>query len=162
MLNVFVSIATGNNAWERKITSLLDPSEYTEYNETNYQTAPTNDWIIAVENGDSRISIANNELSGLTFATLFEGDNNLNDVTVGSGLTVGPSTLIRPGVTLGNQVYIGSNCVIDLDAEIGNGVTIEDNCTIMEGSILPDNYYLQSGTLVYKGRVYLPTLGATV
>ena len=60
MLNVFVSIATGNNAWERKITSLLDPSEYTEYNETNYQTAPTNDWIIAVENGDSRISIANN------------------------------------------------------------------------------------------------------
>lgn len=162
MLNVFVSIATGNNAWERKITSLLDPSEYTEYNETNYQTAPANDWIIAVESGDSRTSIANTELSGSTFATLFDGDNNLNDVTVGSGLIVGTSTLIRPGVTLGNQVYIGSNCVIDLDAEIGNGVTIEDNCTITEGSVIPDNYYLISGSLVYGRHVYQPALGASL
>ena len=162
MLNIFVSITTGGNEWERKITSLLDPSEYTEYNETNYQSAPSNDWVIAIQDGDERLSVAGNQLSGSTFTTLFKGDNNLNGVTLGSGVTISTSTLIRPGVTIGNQVYIGSNCVIDLDAVIGNGVTIEDNCTITEGAIIPDNYHLRSGSLVYGRHTYMPSLGPSL
>ena len=142
-LNIF-----GKGTWATKITSLLVEGEYTQYDSTDYMNAPTQEWLVALQEGSDRESAINNYLSVETFSTLFKGSDDLIGVTYGSGLVVGPGTLIRPGTTIGDQVYIGANCVIDINCTIGKNVTINDGVIINEGSIIEDNTNVPPGSVV--------------
>jgi NDP-sugar pyrophosphorylase family protein len=144
MINVY-----GTGEWAKKITSLLNVGDYGQYNSTDYDQAQADlPWVIALEDGDHRLTIANSILKGSTFYQLFDGCKNLNDVTVGEGLVVGCCSLVRPGTVIGDQVYIGSNSVIDINCNIGDGVTIGDNVTVYEGVTIPANTDVPSGSVV--------------
>tara|TARA_Y100000385_G_C12886312_1_gene547983 strand:+ start:208 stop:663 length:456 start_codon:yes stop_codon:yes gene_type:complete len=144
MLNIY-----GKGDWAKKITSLLHPNDYEQFDESNYDEAPGNlSWIIAVEDGEDRLSIQDSQLSGSKIEILFKGCNNLMDVAFGKGLTVGCCSLIRPGTVIGDQVYIGAGTIVDINCNIGNGVTIGDNVTIHEGCIIPENENIPSGSVV--------------
>ena len=144
MLNIY-----GKGTWATKITSLLKPGEFAQYDESDYPQAGGDiPWVIALEDGDDRISTMNVQLEGANIHTFFKGCNNLSGVTVGKGLTVGCCSLIRPGTILGEQVYIGAGTIIDESCIIGAGVTIGDNVTIYGGVTIPDNTVIPSGTVV--------------
>jgi acetyltransferase-like isoleucine patch superfamily enzyme len=144
MLNIY-----GKGTWATKITSLLKPGEYAQYDENDYPQAGGNlPWIIGLEDGSERLSVMHTELSSATIDTFFKGCNNLNDVTVGTGVTVGCCSLIRPGTKLGDQVYIGAGTIIDNNCTIGSGVTIGDNVTVFENVTIPDNTNIPSGSVV--------------
>ena len=139
----------GTSDWSIKITSLLDPGEWSQYDFETYDEArPSLPWIIAVEDGDTRLDIASTLLEGSTFATLFKGLDDLEGVNFGKGLVVGPGSLIRPTTTIGDFVYIGAGTIIDTDCTIGNNVTIGDNVTITQGSKIEDGTEIKSGSLI--------------
>jgi NDP-sugar pyrophosphorylase family protein len=143
-LNIF-----GKSDWSIKITSLLEPGEYTQYDESNYdQAKPSLGWIIAEEDGKKRSTIESTYLEGCTYKTLFKGLDDLVGVTVGNGLVVGPGTLIRPTTTIGNQVYIGAGTIIDINCIIEDDVTIGDNVTITEGSLIEKGSIIKSGSII--------------
>lgn len=147
MLNIYY--AQGDN-WYWKITSLMDKESYQLYDRDTYPQAGPGEWVIALESGDDRLSSMNTELNGATMNTFFKGCNNLNDVTVGKGLTVGCCTLIRPGTIIGDQVYIGANCTIDINCTIEEGVTIGDNVFVESGVTIPADTNVPSGSVVKK------------
>ena len=60
-LNVY-----GKDTWATKITSMLEDS-YTQYDSSDYSSAPANDWVIALEEGSAREAAATNQLLGNTF-----------------------------------------------------------------------------------------------
>tara|TARA_Y100001972_G_C7652613_1_gene328267 strand:- start:1564 stop:2004 length:441 start_codon:yes stop_codon:yes gene_type:complete len=136
----------GNNSWSTKITSLLKPGEYAQYDSTNYDEARNLPWIIAEEDGADRQKIAENYLSTQEFTTLFKGLDDLVGVTFGKGLVVGPGSLIRPTATIGDQVYVGAGTIIDIDCIIEDNVTIGDNVTITAGSHIQKGTTIESGT----------------
>jgi NDP-sugar pyrophosphorylase family protein len=142
-INIF-----GNNDWSVKITSLLQPGEYAQYDKNNYSEARSLPWIIAEESGDDRESVAKNYLNTETFTTLFKGLDDLTGVTIGDGLVVGPGSLVRPTATIGNQVYIGAGTIIDVNCVIEDNVTIGDNVTITEGSHIKAGTTVASGSLI--------------
>jgi UDP-3-O-[3-hydroxymyristoyl] glucosamine N-acyltransferase len=143
-INIF-----GKSNWAIKITSLLLPGEFTQYDMSDYDTAPVNnEWIIAEESGSMRKNIADTYLNGVTFETLFKGVDDLVGVTVGDGLVVGPGSLIRPTTTIGNQVYVGAGTIIDIGCIIGNNVTIGDNVFIGEATEIEDGQHIASGTVI--------------
>jgi NDP-sugar pyrophosphorylase family protein len=143
-INVF-----GKSDWAIKITSLLLPGEFTQYDETDYTTAPTdNGWIIAEQYGDDRSTVATTYLTTATINTLFKGLDDLTGVTVGSGLVVGPGSLVRPTTVIGNNVYIGAGTIIDIGCTIGDDVTIGDNVTIGANSVIADDRYITSGSII--------------
>tara|TARA_B100000780_G_scaffold146905_1_gene102637 strand:+ start:358 stop:801 length:444 start_codon:yes stop_codon:yes gene_type:complete len=143
-LNVF-----GKSEWTIKITSLLVPGEWNEYDESNYDEAkPSLEWIIAREDGSDRSKIASTYLSGSTYKTLFKGLDDLDGVTIGDGLVVGPGSLIRPTVSIGNQVYIGAGTIIDINCTIEDNVTIGDNVTITAGSLIKAGSTVDSGSII--------------
>ena len=134
MLNIF-----GKSPWATKITSLLTPGDWADYDESNYDSAPGRyKWIIAEEDGFNRETISSTYLNGVTYETLFKGLDDLVGVTHGDGLVVGPGSLIRPTTIIGSQVYIGAGTIIDIGCTIGDNVTIGDNSTITEGSVIAD------------------------
>ena len=143
-LNVF-----GNSDWSTKITSLLAPGEWNEYDESNYDLAKASlEWIIAEEEGSDRSKIASTYLSGVTYKTLFKGLDDLEGVTVGDGLVVGPGSLIRPTTIIGDQVYIGAGTIIDINCTIEDNVTIGDNVTITAGSLIEKGSTIKSGSII--------------
>tara|TARA_R100000479_G_C6237532_1_gene147531 strand:- start:74 stop:514 length:441 start_codon:yes stop_codon:yes gene_type:complete len=142
-INIF-----GNNSWSTKITSLLEPGEYAEYDSTNFDEARNLPWIIAEEDGSDRQKIAKNYLETQEFGTLFKGLDNLVGVTFGKGLVVGPGSLVRPTTTIGDQVYIGAGTIIDIECIIEDNVTIGDNVTITAGSHILEGTTIKSGTLL--------------
>jgi UDP-3-O-[3-hydroxymyristoyl] glucosamine N-acyltransferase len=146
MLNIF-----GNSSWAIKITSLLTPGDWSQYDETNYDTAPSsNNWIIAEESGSSRATISSTFLDGVSYETLFKGLDDLAGVTVGEGLVVGPGSLIRPTTVIGNQVYIGAGTIIDIGCTIEDNVTIGDNVSITQGSLITEGSTILSGTIFFN------------
>jgi UDP-3-O-[3-hydroxymyristoyl] glucosamine N-acyltransferase len=146
MLNIF-----GNSPWATKITSLLAPGDWAQYDESNYDTAPSNNnWIIAEKSGADRETISSTYLNGVTYETLFKGLDDLTGVTFGAGLVVGPGSLIRPTTVIGSQVYIGAGTIIDIGCTIGNNVTIGDNATIAEGSVIPDFSIILGGEVFFN------------
>ena len=143
-LNVF-----GKGEWSTKITSLLSPGEWIDYDESNYDLATASlEWIIAEEDGDKRSKIASTYLSDVTYKTLFKGLDDLEGVTVGDGLVVGPGSLIRPSTVIGNQVYIGAGTIIDINCIIEDDVTIGDNVTITSGSLIEKGSTVKSGSII--------------
>jgi len=143
-LNIF-----GKSDWATKITSLLVDGEFTQYDDTDYLSAPGgNEWIIAEELGSERENIDTQYLTGVTYHTLFKGLDDLTGVTYGSGLVVGPGSLIRPGTTIGDQVYVGANCVIDINCTIGKNVTIGDGVIIESGAVIDDDRIITSGSRI--------------
>tara|TARA_R110000744_G_scaffold210948_3_gene330072 strand:- start:273 stop:716 length:444 start_codon:yes stop_codon:yes gene_type:complete len=143
-INIF-----GNSEWSLKVTSLLQPGEYQEFDKSNYDTAPAdNNWIIAEESGADRDNIASTYLNGENFVLLFKGLDDLNGVTYGDGLVVGPGSLIRPTTTIGNQVYIGAGTIIDIGCIIEDNVTIGDNVTITADSLITAGTSITSGTII--------------
>jgi acetyltransferase-like isoleucine patch superfamily enzyme len=144
MLNIF-----GKGDWSIKITSLLESDEWKTYDESDYDIAkPSNEWIIANENGSDRSEIALTYLAGVTFKTLFNGLDDLNNVSVGEGLVVGPGSLIRPTTKIGNHVYIGAGTIIDINCIIEDNVTIGDNVTITKGSLIEKDTTIKSGSII--------------
>jgi NDP-sugar pyrophosphorylase family protein len=143
-INIF-----GSSDWAIKITSLLQDGEYAQYDETNYDTAKGSlGWIIAEESGDQRSKIASTFLEGVTFKTKFKGLDDLQGVTTGDSLIVGPGSLIRPTTIIGNQVYIGAGTIIDINCIIEDNVTIGDNVTITEGSLIEAGTTIKSGSII--------------
>jgi acetyltransferase-like isoleucine patch superfamily enzyme len=145
MLNVYYT--PGDN-WYQKIVSLMPKNSYQLFDKDSYPQAGDADWVIALDSGDDRLSVMNTELGGASMNTFFKGCNNLDDVTVGKGLTVGCCSLIRPGSIIGDQVYIGAGTIIDINCTIEDGVTIGDNVTIHEGVFVPANTDIPSGSVV--------------
>ncbi len=125
------------------VLTTFDPSKY-------YFTKSDNFSIIALEDGNDRLTVERGNLKGSTFNRFFKGCNNLNGVTVGEGLTVGCCSLVRPGTTIGDQVYIGANCTIDINVVIEEGVTIGDNVFVESGVTIPANTNVPSGSVVKK------------
>ena len=144
MLNIF-----GNSPWATKITSLLAPGDWAQYDESNYDTAPgNNNWIIAEQSGADRETISSTYLDGVTYETLFKGLDDLEGVTYGDGLVVGPGSLIRPTTVIGNQVYIGAGTIIDIDCIIEDNATIGDNVTVTAGSLIKAGSIITSGSII--------------
>ena len=143
MLNIF-----GKSPWATKITSLLTPGDYAQYDSTNFYEAKSLPWIIAEESGNDRKSIAKDYLQDETFATLFKGLDDLTGVIVGDGLVVGPGSLIRPTTVIGNQVYIGAGTIIDIDCIIEDNATIGDNVTVTAGSLIKAGSIITSGSII--------------
>jgi|TARA_B110000977_G_C10797765_1_gene385090 NDP-sugar pyrophosphorylase family protein len=144
MLNIF-----GKSPWATKITSLLTPGDWAEYDESNYDSAPgRNKWIIAEEDGFNRETISSTYLDGVTYETLFKGLDDLEGVTYGDGLVVGPGSLIRPTTVIGNQVYIGAGTIIDIDCIIEDNATIGDNVTVTAGSLIKAGSIITSGSII--------------
>ena len=143
-LNVF-----GNSDWSIKITSLLSPGEYMQYDETDYDQAKNSlGWIIAEADGSDRSKIASTYLKGVTYKTIFKGLDDLIDVTVGDGCVIGVGSLVRPTVIIGNQVYIGAGTIIDINCTIEDNVTIGDNVTITAGSLIEKGSIIKSGSVI--------------
>jgi len=143
-INIF-----GKSNWATKITSLLLPGEFNQYDESDYTTAPPeNVWVIAEQYGEDRSTVASTLLTGVTYDTVFKGLYDLTGVTVGDGLVVGPGSLIRPTTVIGNQVYIGAGTIIDIGCTIGNNVTLGDNVTIKANTIIADDRYVSSGCVI--------------
>lgn len=146
MLNIYYK----EGDWYTKITSLLKPGTYALFNESDYDLAPAeNEWVIALESGNDRLSIMDAELKESIIHTFFKGCNNLDNVDVGEGLIVGCCSLIRPGTVIGDQVYIGAGTIIDNNCNIGDGVNIGDNVTINEGVTIPADTIIPSGSVVH-------------
>jgi|14BtaG_2_1085337.scaffolds.fasta_scaffold35666_2 acetyltransferase-like isoleucine patch superfamily enzyme len=145
MLNVYY---TPGDDWYLKIVSLMPKNSYQLFDKDNYPQAGDGGWVIALESGDDRLSVMNTELGGASMDTFFKGCNNLDDVTIGKGLTVGCCSLIRPGSVIGDQVYIGAGTIIDINCTIEDGVTIGDNVTIAKGVHVPANTNIPSGSVV--------------
>jgi NDP-sugar pyrophosphorylase family protein len=144
MLNIF-----GKSPWATKITSLLTPGDWADYDESNYDSAPGRyKWIIAEEDGFNRETISSTYLDGVTYETLFKGLDDLEGVTYGDGLVVGPGSLIRPTTVIGNQVYIGAGTIIDIDCIIEDNVTIGDNVTVTAGSLIKAGSIITSGSII--------------
>ena len=143
-INIF-----GKGNWATKITSLLLPGEFNQYDESDYTTAPVeNSWVIAEEYGQARSTVASTLLTGVTYCTLFKGLDDLNGVTTGDSLVVGPGSLIRPTTVIGNHVYIGAGTIIDVGCTIGDNVTLGDHVTITANTIISDNRNVSSGCLI--------------
>jgi UDP-3-O-[3-hydroxymyristoyl] glucosamine N-acyltransferase len=143
-INIF-----GKGNWATKITSLLLPGEFIQYDEFDYTTASTrNTWVIAEESGQTRSTVASTLLTDVTYCTLFKGLDDLNGVTTGDGLVVGPGSLIRPTTVIGNHVYIGAGTIIDVGCTIGDNVTLGDHVTITANTIIADNRNVSSGCLI--------------
>ena len=144
MINIY-----GTGEWAKKITQLLPKGDYAQYDSSDYDQAPADSsWIIALEDGDDRLNVANTILNSSSFDRIFGGCKTLDDVIVGKGLVVGCCSLIRPGSRIGDQVYIGANSVIDINCTIEDGVTIGDNVTVYEGVTIPANTEVPSGSVV--------------
>lgn len=152
MLNIYGTNDSGiPTGWTTKITSLLKVGEYGVYDQSNYsQAGSDNEWVIALEDGEERISTQSKYLSGTTMHQLFKGCNNLDGVSVGSGLVLGCCSLVRPGTTIGDQVYIGANCTVDINCIIEDGVTLGDGVVVEEGVTIPANTNVPSGSVVKK------------
>ena len=52
MLNIY-----GSGDWATKITSLLNVSDYSQYDATDYDQAGPGEWVIALEDGNDRLAI---------------------------------------------------------------------------------------------------------
>ena len=143
-INIF-----GNSDWAIKITSLLEPGEFAQYDETNYDQAKNSlGWIIAEADGSDRSKIASTYLKGVTFKTIFKGLDDLTGITVGNDLVIGAGSLIRSTTTIGNHVYIGAGTIIDINCIIEDNVTIGDNVTITEGSLIEAGTTIKSGSII--------------
>jgi bifunctional UDP-N-acetylglucosamine pyrophosphorylase/glucosamine-1-phosphate N-acetyltransferase len=62
---------------------------------------------------------------------------------IGKGVTIGPDTIVHPGVTLEGHTVIGAGCKIHsgtriVDTQIGDRVTILDHCIITGATIADD------------------------
>jgi len=150
MINIYGTNAGGTpTGWTTKITSLMNVAEYGVYDSKDYDQAQANlPWIVALEDGEDRLKIANSILKGSTFYQFFDGCNNLAGVDFGEGLVVGCCSLIRPNTKIGNQVYIGAGTIIDIGCTVGDGVTIGDNVTVGENVTIPANTVIPSGSVV--------------
>ena len=149
-LNVF-----GKGEWSTKITSLLSPGEWIDYDESNYDLATASlEWIIAEEDGEKRSKIASTYLSDVTYKTLFKGLDDLEGVTVGDGLVVGPGSLIRPSTVIGNQVYIGAGTITcNYDGVKKSKTKIKDNVFIGSNSSLVAPVTINKKSIVGAGSV---------
>ena len=79
-LNVF-----GKGEWSTKITSLLSPGEWIDYDESNYDLATASlEWIIAEEDGEKRSKIASTYLSDV-----FKDDDNLRTLSDNKRMLIG-------------------------------------------------------------------------
>jgi bifunctional UDP-N-acetylglucosamine pyrophosphorylase/glucosamine-1-phosphate N-acetyltransferase len=63
---------------------------------------------------------------------------------VHAGVTVGPDTVLHPGVCLQGVTTVGSGCTLHpnsriVDSQIGDGVTVKDGCLITEARLDGDN-----------------------
>jgi NDP-sugar pyrophosphorylase family protein len=144
MINIY-----GTGEWAKKITQLLPKGDYAQYDSTDYDQAPADmPWVIALEDGNDRLTVADTVLNGSLFHTLFDGCKTLDGSVIGKGLVVGCCSLVRPGTRIGDQVYIGANSVIDINCTIEDGVTIGDNVTVYEGVTIPANTEVPSGSVV--------------
>jgi UDP-3-O-[3-hydroxymyristoyl] glucosamine N-acyltransferase len=67
---------------------------------------------------------------------------------IGAGATIGPFTIIGPGVRIGDRTTILSHCVIYPEVEIGEGTLIHANCVIREGCIIGAKVILQNNVTI--------------
>lgn len=74
-----------------------------------------------------------------------------NRCEIGRGVQIGSRSKLGDDVTVGSGTTIGESC------EIGDGVIIGANCEfdsnvrIQPGVIIPDNWYVPSGTILNPG-----------
>jgi len=139
----------GTTDWATKVTSLLEPGEWAQYDDLDYDHAkPSLPWIIAEEDGATRAKIATTLLDGSTFGMIFMGFDNLEGVEFKNDLVVGPGTLIRPGTKVGQHVYMGAGTIIDINCTIDDHVTIGDNVLIQEGAHITEGVNIKSGSII--------------
>ncbi len=62
------------------------------------------------------------------------------NVTFGTGVTIGHNCIIEDNVVLGNNVCIDSNCIIRKDVNLGDNSNVGANCILGEHCM---DYYLQ-------------------
>jgi len=73
-------------------------------------------------------------------ATLIDPERTYVDL----GVTVGPDTVIHPGVTLQGATVIGAGCTLYpgvriTDSRVGDGATVKDGCLLTEARLDGDN-----------------------
>ena len=77
------------------------------------------------------------------------------------GVSIGPDTVVHPGVSIEGATTIGSGCEIHsgvriVDSTIGDRVTVNNHCVITESSLAPDVHvgpfaHLRNGAVVSDG-----------
>jgi len=80
---------------------------------------------------------------------------------IDAGVTIGPDTVIHPGVTLEGATTVGAGCTLHpnsrfVDAHVGDGVTVKDGCLITEarlegGNTVGPNAHLRPGAHLMRG-----------
>jgi UDP-3-O-[3-hydroxymyristoyl] glucosamine N-acyltransferase len=68
--------------------------------------------------------------------------------TLPNDVSIGPGSIVGPGVGLGSNVVIGSLCVIEEGTEIGDGSQLFSRVTVHRGTRLGKRCIVQSGTVL--------------
>lgn len=67
---------------------------------------------------------------------------------VGTGVSIGPYTIVENGVTIGDNTVIGANNVINADALIGCDSVIKNNVHLYHRTIIGDRCLIHSGAVL--------------
>lgn len=70
------------------------------------------------------------------------------DAKIGSGVSIGPYSVIESGTNIGNDSSIGAQCFIGRKSAVGNCCLIYSQVTLREEVIVHDRVIIHSGTVI--------------
>lgn len=145
MINIY-----GKGGHARMIASLLE-LECSLYNDTDYQTASGNSWLIGIGDNRDRKRVTEKLIEdGHEILTADLGLYVSATVVLGFGCIIAPGSIIQNDVLIGNGVIVNTSASIDHDCQIG------DYCHIAPNSTLCGGVKIGKGTLIGAGSVVLP------
>jgi sugar O-acyltransferase (sialic acid O-acetyltransferase NeuD family) len=116
------------------------------------QQHPALGYITAFGNNVLRQSIVQRitalDISGLVPATIRH-----SSVWTGADVTVGPGTLLAPGVIITTRVRVGAHCILNVKASISHDCVIGDWCNINPGATLCGNVTVGEGAFIGAGAI---------
>lgn len=143
MINIY-----GKGGHAKMIASLLNES-YSFYNDSDYDKADDQPWIIAIGDNLSRKKVAETNLKDVDYITINQGIYVAAEY-IGVGVQIAPGAVVQNGVIIKDHTIINTSTSIDHDCIIGEYCHIAPNTTLCGAVEIGD------GTLIGAGSVVLP------
>ncbi|QKG29336.1 UDP-3-O-(3-hydroxymyristoyl)glucosamine N-acyltransferase [Campylobacter sp. RM16187] len=108
---------------------------------------PANMHAIVVENAHLAFAILSKFFAKELFASspkeaqISPSAKVMQNVYIGSGVTVGEGSVLMPGVFLGDNVKIGKNCILHPNVVVYNDCVIGDECHINANAVIGSDGY---------------------
>jgi sugar O-acyltransferase (sialic acid O-acetyltransferase NeuD family) len=145
MINIY-----GKGGHARMIASLID-AECNFYDDTDYQLADENPWLVGIGNNSDRKKVTEKLIEqGCQVLTIDLGLYVSTTVDIGFGSVIAPGSIIQNDVVAGNGVIVNTSASIDHDCVIG------DYCHIAPNTTLCGGVKIGNGTLIGAGSVIIP------